>query len=475
MAPGCTLVRYAKKSDIPSIVKLFAEHGNEHLHPRSCDFFMRMIENNFSVVMEKEGDKNAIVAYIEFCLLFSEIEVESLFTKILGVDNPCFLVPFLPGDVFVYSAGGLRDPSFKFSGWMEESMRFSVTRWRGANTEERRNRIVIVSGHTGIQQPSENSVKKGFEIVAPNKEMTHLKMFQVQMPFNRHQMGSMVFRIYDKPLSAHQLERTKRNRYLITELEQRRLLGCRIGIVGLSTGSIALEALLRQGIGGIYRLADFDKFEVSNGNRMLFDKNDVGRSKLELCKERVKSCDPDILIEEFPDGISRGNVAKFVQDCDIIIEECDDFLVKFLVRKEAMQFRKPLLMATSQNGMIDIERYDIDEKVKPFHLEDTDVLSSLVEPNLSAQAKAHMLSKLFDTRLLSSRFTESSKEIGKSISSWPQLAEEVFLNAATLTHACRRILLGDREIMSGRFSFDMNSLFVAKNRISTSTPPPSRL
>eukprot|EP00957_Ditylum_brightwellii_P089193 6792345-Ditylum_brightwellii.AAC.1 len=145
--------------------------------------------------------------------------------------------------------------------------------------------------------------------------MTRVRVTQYPMPYNSHRVGFLIFQIYDKPLTNHQLERTIRKCCLITEAEQQQLMGCRIGIIGLST--------------------------VSNGNRMLFDKGDIGRSKLELCTERICSCDPDIVVEAFPAGISKDNVNEFVQDCDIIIEECNDFLVKYLVRVVAMTYQKP--------------------------------------------------------------------------------------------------------------------------------------
>ena len=83
------------------------------------------------------------------------------------------------------------------------------------------------------------------------------------------------------------------------------------------------------------------------------------------------------------------------------------------------------------------------------------------------------MTRIFDFNLLHPRFVASSSEIGKSISSWPQLAEEVFLNASILTHAARRILLGDESVVSGRFSVRMDRLFSSQNRISTETPPAS--
>lgn len=469
-------IRFANRSDIPSICKLFANHANSNLHPRPPKFFMQMIEKSFAVIMEDKNTtnrENPIIAYGEICFLSSKEEMEFFFANIAKININ--LVPFLPGDIFIYVGGVLRDPSFKVSRWFEKAAGFAAAHyWDHEKQHDHFRRIIIVSGRVVKKNCEErNWIEDGFQKLVPNQKLTSIRVFAHPMPetnLGNQKIGQVEFFIYDKPLTAHQLERTKRNRYLITENEQQRLFGCRIGIVGLSTGSVALEALLRQGVGGIYRLADFDEFEVSNGNRMLFDQKDVGRSKLELCRERIMSTDPDIVVEAFPDGLSRNNVSRFVRDCDIIIEECDNFLIKFLVRMEAMKYRRPVLMATSQNGMIDIERYDIDEMAMPFHVNDLEEMSSLMEPNLSAEAKAALIPKLFDLRLFPDRFQESAKEIGKSISSWPQLSEEVFLSAATLTHVTRRILLGDTTIISGRFSFDMSSMFTAKNKISTSTP-----
>ena len=83
-------------------------------------------------------------------------------------------------------------------------------------------------------------------------------------------------------IDAHQREQTKRNRQLITEAKQRRLLGTRVGFVGLSTGSMALEAFLRENIGGTYRLANHDAFNFSNGNRMLYAASHKESSKVDL-------------------------------------------------------------------------------------------------------------------------------------------------------------------------------------------------
>ena len=274
--------------------------------------------------------------------------------------------------------------------------------------------------------------------------------------------GNVILMHVDPMFTPHQLDRLRSNLYLIKEAEQKRLLQTRIGIVGLSTGSVVLECLLREGIGGQFCLADFDTFEISNANRMLFGVEEVGMSKLELCTARVRSVDPALRVVPFPNGLVQDNVREFVRRCDIIIEECDSFDVKYLVRQIAKEERRPVLMGTSQRGMMDVERYDIDELVEPF----LGKLPSFLQGNrdlatapLTTEEKKEVLLHMFQKDELSPRFLESLDEIGKGITSWPQLAEDVFLNAATLTHASRHILLGTMQIPSGRIHVDMARLF----------------
>ena len=71
---------------------------------------------------------------------------------------------------------------------------------------------------------------------------------------------------------------------------------------------------------------------------------------------------------------------------------------------------------------------------------------------------------------LSACFLDSSIEIEKSISSCPQLVEEVFLNAATLIYITRPLLLGNDTIVSGRFSIQTDRCVSPFNRVATRVP-----
>ena len=294
--------------------------------------------------------------------------------------------------------------------------------------------------------------------------VTHKISFPTTMHDGSGRSGQMYVVHLDPQLLPLQQKRLARNVCLITEAEQRRLMNCRIGVIGLSTGSVALEVLLREGIGGEYRLADFDVFEMSNSNRMLNGVADEGVPKVDLCAQRIVSVDPAIKIEKYPKGLNQENVEQFVRGCDLIVEECDNFMVKTMVRVIAQKFKIPLVMGTSQNGMIDVERYDVDSECRPFHLES--LPPGLAEGNsLSAEEKTKFLARLFSKDQLSPRFLEAMPQVGVTIPSWPQLAEQVTLNAATVAHSARRILLGDHGLVSGRFAIRMDQLFVPENRL----------
>jgi len=118
---------------------------------------------------------------------------------------------------------------------------------------------------------------------------------------------------------------------------------------------------------------------------------------VDRCANWIKSIDPDIVVEKFfPDGLSGNNVSKFIEDCDIIIEGCDDFSMKMILRQEAKNFRRLLLSAASQNGMINVERYDTDMTSQPFHLNNKSILDGFLSLNLLAKKKNRVPSKLCD-------------------------------------------------------------------------------
>ena len=64
---------------------------------------------------------------------------------------------------------------------------------------------------------------------------------------------------------------------------------------------------------------------------------------------------------------------------------------------------------------------------------------------------------------ISERMKSSLRELGKSITTWPQLGGDVALGGALCANVGRRILLGDH-IHSGRTYVDVNEIIPGSNK-----------
>ena len=91
---------------------------------------------------------------------------------------------------------------------------------------------------------------------------------------------------------AFRAVRLDRNRNMITADEQTRLGALRIGVVGLSVGHVIAHTLAAQGLCGELRLADFDRIELSNLNRVPATVLDLGLNKAEVAARRIAELDP---------------------------------------------------------------------------------------------------------------------------------------------------------------------------------------
>lgn len=253
--------------------------------------------------------------------------------------------------------------------------------------------------------------------------------------------------------------RTLRNQYKITPAEQAQLSKRKVGIVGLSVGqSVALAMALERSCGEM-RLADFDTLELSNINRLKAGVTSLGVEKLVIAAREIAEIDPFIKLTLFRDGIDEQNVDAFIQEggkLDLLIDECDSFGIKILLRQKASAYRIPVMMETSDRGMLDVERFDKEENRPIFHglLGDVDV-STL--KNLSNTQRVAFGLKITGLETLSPRMKASLLEVGQSITSWPQLASAVFLGGATVAHVGRKLLLGE-PVKSGRFYVDLDEL-----------------
>ena len=258
--------------------------------------------------------------------------------------------------------------------------------------------------------------------------------------------------------------RTSRNNYKITKEEQAKLRTKKVGIVGLSVGqSVALAIAMERSCGEI-RLADFDTLELSNLNRIRAGLPDLGLEKTIIAAREIAELDPYIKLTIYRKGVDENNIDDFLTKegkLDLVIDECDSLDIKILIRERAKGFQIPVMMETSDRGMLDIERFDIEHERPIFHgfVGDIDYASLR---DLTNKQKVPMVLKITGVDTLSTRMKISLLEINQSLTSWPQLASAVFLGGASVGHVARKFLLGE-DVKSGRYYVDLDEIIPTKH------------
>ncbi|MGE2725993.1 Rv1355c family protein [Mycolicibacterium pulveris] len=247
--------------------------------------------------------------------------------------------------------------------------------------------------------------------------------------------------------------RLDRNRNLVTAAELDRLSRLRIGVVGLSVGHAIAYTLAAQGFCGELRLSDFDVLELSNLNRVPATVFDLGLNKAVVCARRIAELDPYLRVVVQTDGITTDSVDEFMDNVDIVLEECDSLDAKVLVREAARARKLPVLMATSDRCLLDVERFDSEPTRPTLHGLIGDMEAAQLR-DLDAREKVPYSLRLVDATQVSARMAASLIEVGTTLSTWPQIASEVALNTAAVAEAVRRIALGE-PLASGRVRVDI--------------------
>ncbi len=255
--------------------------------------------------------------------------------------------------------------------------------------------------------------------------------------------------------------RTSRNQHKITAAEMQQLAHKKIGIIGLSVGQSAALTIAIERLCGEIRIADFDTLDLSNLNRIRAGIHNIGLLKTTIVAREIAEIDPFLQVTCFDTGITEDNIDSFLTQngrLDVLVEECDSMEIKILSRQRAREAQIPVIMETSDRGMMDIERFDLQPDRPLLHGKVQDNLSYISIRQFSAEERMQLVRDILDFDNISDKLRSSIAEIGKTITTWPQLASAVALGGAMAAHVCREICL-ERPIASGRYYVDPDQVF----------------
>ena len=157
-------------------------------------------------------------------------------------------------------------------------------------------------------------------------------------------------------------ERSKRTEALIGAEAAQRLSASSVLIFGLGgVGGYALEALARVGIGRLC-LVDFDVISESNCNRQILATTDsIGRKKIELAAERVRSINPSAEVTVFDCFADESNMdAIFSASApSYVIDAVDTVSAKLAIISESKKRSLPILTCMGTGNKLDATKFMI--------------------------------------------------------------------------------------------------------------------
>ncbi|MFT4394558.1 Rv1355c family protein [Gordonia lacunae] len=249
--------------------------------------------------------------------------------------------------------------------------------------------------------------------------------------------------------------RLDRNRHKLTAAQQAAAGDLRIGVVGLSVGHAISLTLALEGLAGELRLADFDELELTNMNRIPATLMDIHDNKAVIAARRISEIDPYLTTVAYSEGITTENIDQFLDGLDLVVEECDSFDVKVLVRQKCRSRGIPVLMETSDGGTLDVERFDLEPDRPLFHGLAGDLqIEDLV--GLDRASLTPLAVRVLEPTKVTAPMAASAIELGHTVTAWPQLGGDVLLGGATVAAAVRRLVQG-KSLRSGRVRFDRDS------------------
>lgn len=129
-----------------------------------------------------------------------------------------------------------------------------------------------------------------------------------------------------------------------------RLRDARVGIAGAGgLGSNCAMLLVRSGIRRL-RIADPDVVDLSNLNRQLFFRDQVGRAKVDALAENLRAINPGLDLELSRERLDGPAAVSFFSPCDIVAEAVDSAAAKQELIHALLEAGQRVVAASGMGG-----------------------------------------------------------------------------------------------------------------------------
>ena len=157
------------------------------------------------------------------------------------------------------------------------------------------------------------------------------------------------------------MEKFSRTEMLIGKDAVEKLAKSRVAVFGVGgVGGYVVEALVRSGIGSL-DLIDNDTVSVSNINRQIIaTTKTVGRSKVEVAKERALEINPDVVINSYemfyiPETESQFDFSNY----DYVVDAIDTVGGKLSLVEKSKAAGVPIICAMGAGNKLDPTKFEV--------------------------------------------------------------------------------------------------------------------
>jgi adenylyltransferase/sulfurtransferase len=146
---------------------------------------------------------------------------------------------------------------------------------------------------------------------------------------------------------------------------QNALLQSKVLVIGAGgLGCPVLQYLTAAGIGCI-GIVDDDVVSITNLHRqVLYDVNDIGKSKVTIAIAKLRLMNPDVELVEHKIYLDKNNSLPLISKYDVIVDCTDNFSSRYMINDACVLKRKPLVFAAVNRFEGQVAVFNINEKGK---------------------------------------------------------------------------------------------------------------